>query len=109
MRVVAHDDAVSSSIGYVTKVSVGGTEISGLEFRNSVLGSSVLASHCFTVFYNETDSTFTVTSYGNGIGVGMSQTGANHLASTGMKYEKILSTYYKGTTITKEKNIRARF
>ena len=105
LRVVAHDAAVSSSIGYVTKVSVGGTEISGLEFRNSVLGSSVLASHCFTVFYNETDSTFTVTSYGNGIGVGMSQTGANHLASTGMKYEKILSTYYKGTTITKEKNI----
>ncbi len=105
LRVVAHDAAVSSSIGYVTKVSVGGTEISGLEFRNSVLGSSVLASHCFTVFYNETDSTFTVTSYGNGIGVGMSQTGANHLASTGMKYEKILSTYYKGTTLTKEKNV----
>lgn len=105
LRVVAHDAAVSSSIGYVTKVSIGGTEISGLEFRNSVLGSSVLASHCFTVFYNETDSRFTVTSYGNGIGVGMSQTGANHLANTGIKYEKILSTYYKGTTLTKEKNI----
>lgn len=105
LRVVTHDAAVSSSIGYVTKVSVGGTEISGLEFKNSVMGSSVLASHCFTVFYNETDSTFTVTTYGNGLGVGMSQTGANHLASTGMKYEKILSTYYKGTILTKEKNV----
>ncbi len=105
LRVVAHDAAVSSSIGYVTKVAVGNIEISGLEFRNSVLGSSVLASHCFTVFYNETDSTFTITTYGNGLGVGMSQTGANHLANTGMKYEKILSTYYKGTTLTKEKNI----
>ena len=105
LRVVTHDAAVSSSIGYVTKVAVGNTEISGLEFRNSVLGSSVLASHCFTVFYNETDSTFTITTYGNGLGVGMSQTGANHLANTGMKYEKILSTYYKGTTLTKEKNI----
>lgn len=105
LRVVTHDAAVSSSIGYVTKVSVGGTEISGLEFKNSVMGSSVLVSHCFTVFYNETDSTFTVTTYGNGLGVGMSQTGANHLASTGMKYEKILSTYYKGTTLTKEKNV----
>lgn len=105
LRVAAHDAAVSSSIGYVTKMSVGGTEISGLEFKNSVMGSSVLASHCFTVFYNETDSTFTLTSYGNGLGVGMSQTGANHLASNGVKYEKILSTYYKGTTLTKEKNV----
>ncbi len=105
LRVVTHDAAVSSSIGYVTKISVGGTEISGLEFKNNIMGSSVLVSHCFTVFYNETDSTFTITSYGNGIGVGMSQTGANHLANTGMKYEKILSTYYKGTTLTKEKNI----
>ncbi len=105
LRVVAHDAAVSSSIGYVTKVSVGGTEISGLEFKNNVMGSAGLTSHCFTVFYNETDSTFTITTYGNGIGVGMSQTGANHLANTGMKYEKILSTYYKGTTLTKEKNI----
>lgn len=105
LRVVAHDAAVSSSIGYVTKVSVGGTEISGLEFKNNVIGSSAMASHCFTVFYNETDSTFTITTYGNGLGVGMSQTGANHLASNGMKYEKILSTYYKGTTLTKENNV----
>lgn len=105
LRVVTHDAAVSSSIGYVTKVSVGGTEISGLEFKNQVIGSSIMASHCFTVFYNETDSTFTITTYGNGLGVGLSQTGANHLANTGMKYDKILSTYYKGTTITKEKNI----
>lgn len=105
ISVVAHDAAVSSSIGYVTKVSVGGTEISGLEFKNEVIGSSIMASHCFTVFYNESDSSFTITTYGNGLGVGMSQTGANHLANTGMKYDKILSTYYKGTTLTKEKNI----
>ena len=105
LRVVTHDAAVSSSIGYVTKVAVGNTEVTGLEFKNNVIGSSAMASHCFTVFYNETDSTFTITTYGNGLGVGMSQTGANHLASNGMKYEKILSTYYKGTTLTKEKNI----
>ena len=64
-----------------------------------------MASHCFTIYYNAVDSTFTITTYGNGLGVGMSQTGANHLANGGMKYEKILSTYFKGTTLTKEKNI----
>lgn len=105
LRVVTHDAAVSSSIGYVTKVAVGNTEVTGLEFKNNVIGSSAMASHCFTVFYNETDSTFTITTYGNGLGVGMSQTGANHLASNGIKYEKILSTYYKGTTLTKENNV----
>ena len=105
LRVVSHDAAVSSSIGYVAKVAVGNTEISGFDFKNNVIGSSIMASHCFTVYYNGTDSTFTITTYGNGLGVGMSQTGANHLANTGMKYEKILSTYYKGTTLTKEKNI----
>lgn len=105
LRIVAHDAAVSSSIGYVTKISVGGTEISGLDFKNTVMGSSILASHCFTIVYNPADSTFIVTTYGKGLGVGMSQTGANHLANTGSKYEKILSTYYKGTKLVKEKNV----
>ena len=105
LSVAAHDAAVSSSIGYVSKVSIGGTEISGLEFKNNVIGASVMASHCFTVYYNAVDSTFTITTYGNGLGVGMSQTGANHLANNGVKYEKILSTYFKGTTLTKEKNV----
>ncbi len=103
--IVSHDAAVSSSIGYVTKVKIGETEMTGLDMRTKVFGSSVLASHCFTVTYDETASTFTITTYGNGLGIGMSQAGADFMAGNGTKYDKILSTYFKGTKIEKEKNI----
>lgn len=105
ISIVAHDAAVSSSIGYVTKVKIGVKEISGIDFRTEVFGTSVLASHCFTVTYDEVSTTFTVTTYGNGIGVGMSKAGANFMAGNGVKYNKILSTYFDGTKLEKEKNI----
>lgn len=105
LSVVSHDAAVSSSIGYVNKVKIASTEVSGYDFRMKVLGAGILGSHCFTINYDEASSTFTFTSYGNGTGIGMSQTGAQYLADKGTKYNKILSTYYVGTTLTKEKNI----
>lgn len=95
------DASISSSIGYVTKVTVGGVEITGIELRE-LLGAEVLASHCFTVSYDETSSEFILTTYGSGYGVGMSQTGANSMAADGVSYKKILSTYYNGTTLTEE-------
>lgn len=98
------DASISSSIGYVTKVTIGGVEMTGVELRN-LLGTSVLPSHCFTVSYDEAETEFTVTTYGVGYGVGMSQTGANSMAADGVSYKKILSTYYKGTTLTEEENV----
>lgn len=95
------DASISSSIGYVTKVTVGGVEMTGIELRE-LLGAEVLASHCFTVSYDEASSEFILTTYGNGYGVGMSQTGANSMAADGVSYKKILSTYYNGTTLTEE-------
>lgn len=103
--VVAHDASISSSIGYVTKVTVGGKEISGIDFRTKVFTSSTLLSHCFTVDYNEATGDFLVTTYGNGLGVGMSKTGANHMANNKANYKKILSTYFKGTKLEKENNV----
>jgi stage II sporulation protein D len=105
VNVDTHDASMSSSIGYVTKVTVGGKEISGLDFRTKVFSPSTLLSHCFTVEYNEATSEFVVTSYGNGLGVGMSKTGANHLADKKASYKKILSTYFNGTILTQEKNV----
>ncbi|MBR5203276.1 MAG: SpoIID/LytB domain-containing protein [Clostridia bacterium] len=105
VTVDTHDASISSSIGYVTKVTVGGKEISGLDFRTKVFTPSTLLSHCFTVDYNEATSEFLVTSYGNGLGVGMSKTGANHLADKKASYKKILSTYFNGTVLTQEKNV----
>ena len=105
ITVAKHDAAVSSSIGYVTKVNVGGVEMSGLDFCTKVIGTDNLPSHCFTVFYDDATNEFTFTSYGKGIGVGMSQTGADHLASRNTNYSRILSTYFYGTTLSKEANI----
>lgn len=100
--VISNQDAsISSSIGYVTKVTVGGVEMTGIELRE-LLGTEVLASHCFTVSYDEASSEFILTTYGSGYGVGMSQTGANSMAADGVSYKKILSTYYNGTTLTEE-------
>lgn len=99
-----HDASISSSIGYVTKVTVGGIEMTGIELRE-LLDTDVLASHCFTVSYDGTAAEFTVTTYGSGYGVGMSQTGANSMATDGVSYKKILSTYYNGTTITEEEKV----
>lgn len=98
------DASISSSIGYVTKVTVGGIEMTGIELRE-LLGADVLASHCFTVSYDEAAAEFIVTTYGSGYGVGMSQTGANSLAADGVSYKKILSTYYNGTTLTEEEQV----
>ena len=42
----------------------------------------------------------TITAYGNGHAVGMSQWGANNLAQKGMKVEAILNHYYPGTKIS---------
>ena len=103
--VVAHDASISSSIGYVTKVKVGNIEMSGLDFRTKVFTASTMLSHCFTIDYNETTEEFTVTTYGSGLGVGMSKTGANYLADKNSSYKKILSTYFNGTQITKEENV----
>ena len=103
--VKSHDASISSSIGYVTKVTVGDKEISGLDFRTKVFTSSTLLSHCFTVDYNETTNEFLVTTYGNGLGVGMSKTGADYMANNRSNYKKILSTYYNGTKLTQEEKV----
>ena len=98
------DASISSSIGYVTRVTVGGIEMTGIELRE-LLGADVLASHCFTVSYDDASAEFIVTTYGSGYGVGMSQTGANSMAANGVSYKKILSTYYNGTTLTEEEKV----
>lgn len=98
------NNAVSSSVGYVKSVRVGSQDLTGYEFitKLSELG---LKSSCFKLSYDSTSETFTFTSYGTGCGVGMSKTGANALAGKGYNYERILKTYFAGTTLSKEENI----
>ena len=99
------DTSISSSIGYVTKIMVGNEEMSGIDFCTSVMGNNELASHCFTIAYNPTSEDFTITTYGKGVGVGMSKTGANYMAAEKSSYKKILSTYFDGTKLVKEEQV----
>lgn len=48
------------------------------------------------------EGTFTITTYGYGHGVGMSQYGANELAKEGWTYERILPHYYSGTALMQD-------
>ena len=79
--------------GTITALAVGGIEVSGNRLR-TILG---LRSPCFSISFEEDRVIFSVTGYGHG--VGMSQYGANVLASDGMTYQEILAWYYTGTTI----------
>ncbi len=50
IKIVSHDKAVSSGIGYVDFVTVGTKTFRGEKFRSSVMHYA-LRSHCFTVSY----------------------------------------------------------
>ena len=79
--------------GTVTALSVGGVAVSGSQLRRIL----DLRSACFTISFEEDAVVFSVTGYGHG--VGMSQYGANVLASGGMGYQEILEWYYTGTRV----------
>ena len=97
------NNAVSSSIGYIKSVRVGGQDLTGYEFITK-LSDLGIKSSCFKLSYDSSSETFAFTSYGVGCGVGMSKAGANALAGKGYNYERILKTYFANTTLAKEAN-----
>ena len=81
---------------YVGTVRVGNATTTGRKIRESILG---LRSHAFDISYDADSRLFTVTTYGYGHGVGMSQTGSMLYARQGWTYIQILNHYYPGTTV----------
>ena len=79
--------------GTVASLQVGGVPLTGVELRK-ILG---LRSAAFTISFEKGEIVFSTTGYGHG--VGMSQYGANYMASQGETYDKILTTYYTGVKI----------
>lgn len=77
----------------IDTISIGGTTFTGREVREKL----ALASSQFT--WKIKGSTISITTYGYGHGVGMSQWGANGMAEEGATAEKILAHYYSGTQI----------
>lgn len=82
-----------SAAGYVTKVQVGNTTMTGQQLRNA-LG---LRSSYFTIERQGQDFKFMVMGYGHG--VGLSQNGANYLAKQGKTHDEILLHYYNGASL----------
>lgn len=82
-----------SEAGYVTAVEIGGVTVSGLTVRSLFS----LRSADFQVDAQVDLIVLRVTGYGHG--VGMSQYGANVLASRGKNYIEILEWYYTGVSV----------
>ncbi len=93
------ENAVKSEAGGVISADVCGVNIAGTKIR-SIFG---LRSTNFTVTEDGQMVNFSVT--GNGHGVGMSQYGANYMASAGNDYKTILTHYYSGTKVEKKKTM----
>ncbi|MDR0903437.1 MAG: SpoIID/LytB domain-containing protein [Ruminococcus sp.] len=82
---------------YVDTVLIDGQlQISGRDLREDVMNYKI-RSAAFSVSYY--DGIFTITTYGYGHGVGMSQNGANILAKQGYNYVDILKYYYTGIEV----------
>ena len=79
--------------GRVDRLMLGGISIPGTRLREMF----ALRSTAFTLEYTGESFLFTVTGFGHG--VGMSQYGANVMASQGADYTAILAHYYPGAAL----------
>lgn len=86
-------NAVTDSAGNVDTLQVGGVTMRGTRLRG-ILG---LRSACFDWAVENGLLVFYVTGYGHG--VGMSQYGANAMATSGATWQEILTHYYTGISI----------
>lgn len=82
----------------INKASGGYITRTGRQFREEILGKQTLRSAKFNISYF--NGNFTITCYGSGHGVGLSQIGADCYAKyAGYTYDQILRHYYTGVTI----------
>jgi len=104
LRIINHTDTAyvgQMSIGGRTTFESGGrtVTINGRIFRERIMGFN-LRSASFSFVYDSNSDSFIFTTSGFGHGVGMSQNGANILATHyGYSYRDILQFYYTGVTI----------
>lgn len=78
-------------------------DVGGLRFKGSTFAKLLnVPSLCFNI--EENSNGFTINSYGNGHGVGMSRNSAVLMAKEGKNYEEILSYFYPNTNLSVIKN-----
>ncbi len=76
--------------GGIDRAVIGGTEFSGNELR------AALSLRSTSIEFSVSGDEITVTTYGFGHRVGMSQYGAKAMAEGGSSFEEILKAYYRG-------------
>ena len=86
--------------GNVAEVQVGSGSLTGREVREA-LG---LRSSAFSITRNNSEGV-TITTYGHGHGVGMSQNGANFMAREGYTHVEILKHYYENVQIVEKSSL----
>ncbi len=86
-------EILRSQAGGIKEITTGGVTLTGTQFRN------LYGLRSTNIQFTQSASSITMSVTGNGHGVGMSQYGANYLASQGKTYEEILKTYYTGVTV----------
>lgn len=95
---------------YVGDMKIGGQDYfvdkdgdtlraTGRRFREIIMEFDIRSS-AFDIDFDPNTQEFTITTYGYGHGVGLSQNGANNLARYwGWDYKKILTFYFQGTEV----------
>ena len=73
---------------------MGGVQTHGQQVRTALS----LKSGCFEIEYDS--GTFSITTKGYGHRVGMSQYGADAMATSGSTFDQILAHYYPGTALS---------
>ncbi len=88
-----------SDAGGIITLTTGGVKLKGSELRE------LFSLRSTNIEFSYDENNVIMSTKGNGHGVGMSQYGANYLASTGMGYEAILKTYYTGVEVVRYDSI----
>ncbi len=86
-------EPVLTGSGRVSSVPIGGVSVPGTVLR------SLFGLRSTALSFEASGDTVTLTSTGYGHGVGMSQYGANVMASEGADFREILANYYPGTEL----------
>ena len=86
-------EILRSQAGGIKELTTGGITLTGNQFRE------LFGLRSTNIQFTQSSTSITMAVTGNGHGVGMSQYGANYLASQGKTYEEILKTYYSGVNV----------
>lgn len=93
------DNIKRSDAGSILSLTVGNQTLTGADIR------SLFNLRSANISFDITDSLVTMNVTGNGHGVGLSQYGANYLASQGKGFVEILKTYYTGIDVVQLESI----